>query len=140
MKNGSVCIMLVDDSEDDNFFHERAIRKSNLEPIVIPMGSGRDALNYLKSHKEKNTAFPDLIFVDINMSCMNGWDFLDQYRQLDVEIRSRAKIVILTTSDDPDDISKAKISGIVSDYLVKPITSEMVEKVINEMFDEKQEG
>src|SRR5688572_14604805 len=73
-------IMLIDDNPDDNFIHERAIKKINSESVVITKLSGADALSYLKS---RETPCSDLIFLDINMPEMNGWEFLERYRKLD---------------------------------------------------------
>src|SRR5687768_7642245 len=93
------CIMLVDDNHDDNFFHERAIKKNNLESIVITKNSGKEALEYLKSKTDPHS---DLIFLDINMPGMNGWEFLKEYNLLDKELQSGAVIIMLTTSDNSD--------------------------------------
>jgi CheY-like chemotaxis protein len=66
------CIMLIDDNTDDNYFHERTIRKSGLQSIIIVMESAEAALEYLKAKHEHPDAHPDLIFLDINMPGMDG--------------------------------------------------------------------
>jgi CheY-like chemotaxis protein len=122
MKNKLKCIMLVDDNPDDNFYHEREIRKSNLADIVIVIKtSGIDALEYLKLDKSENI-HPDLILLDINMPAMNGWEFVQEYNKLDKEQQSRAIIVMLTTSDNPEEKAKAKALGSVLDFITKPLT------------------
>ncbi len=114
--------MLVDDNPDDNFYHEREIRKSNLADIVIVIKtSGIDALEYLKLDKSENI-HPDLILLDINMPAMNGWEFVQEYNKLDKEQQSRAIIVMLTTSDNPEEKAKAKALGSVLDFITKPLT------------------
>jgi CheY-like chemotaxis protein len=129
--------MLVDDNEHDNFFHEREIKKSNHETVVIVKKSGLEALEYLKSKNTVEDFKPDLIFLDINMPGMNGWEFLKEYNKLSKEIQSRVIIVMLTTSDNPDDCLKAKSWTFVSDYITKPLTREKVEDIINSHFDEE---
>jgi len=128
------CIMLIDDDKNDNFFHERAIKKSNLSTIVIAKNSGMKALEYLKSMKDNKDLQPDLIFLDINMPGMNSWDFLKEYNELDKELLSRIKVIMLTTSDNPDDKARAKTWNHVSDYIVKPLTKEKMDDIISRHF------
>ncbi|MEK7432254.1 MAG: response regulator [Cyanobacteriota bacterium] len=132
MKKKLNCIMLIDDDENDNFFHERAIKKANLDISVIEKTTAMSALEYLKSN---NKTIPDLIFLDINMPCMNGWEFLDQYILLDKELKSQIVIVMLTTSCNPDDIEKAKSNNLISEYITKPLTHDMVESIKEKYFD-----
>jgi CheY-like chemotaxis protein len=134
MKTELKCIMLVDDDRNDNFFHEREIKKTDLSITVITKNSGIDALEYLKSMKKKNYIQPVLIFLDINMPCMNGWEFLEKYSLLDKEIQSEVMIVMLTTSVDPQDLARAKEWSFVSDYITKPLTKEILESIIKKYF------
>jgi CheY-like chemotaxis protein len=125
------CIMLVDDSADDNFYHEREIRKADLANNVITKVSGKKALEYLRSKEDPRS---DLIFLDINMPGMNGWEFLEQYNRLDKELQSRAIIIMLTTSDNFEDLARAKTWSIVSDYITKPLTKEMMKGIADKYF------
>ena len=133
--NKVMCIMLVDDNYHDNFFHEREIKKNNLATIVITKNTGMAALEYLKSKKENKGMQPDLIFLDINMPGMNGWEFLKEYNRLDKKLQSKVIIIMLTTSDHPDDESKAKTWSFVSDYIIKPLTKEKMTDVIKRYFN-----
>jgi len=127
--------MLVDDDHNDNFFHEREIKKTNPSIIVIEKNTGLEALEYLKSKKVDKDMLPDLIFLDINMPGMNGWDFLQEYEQLDKELQSRVIIIMMTTSDNDDDIARAKTWSFVSDYITKPLTEEIMKGIIKKYFD-----
>ncbi len=128
------CIMLVDDNHDDNFFHEREIKKNNLATIVIAKNTGLEALEYLKSKKDITHVQPDLIFLDINMPGMNGWEFLKEYNRLDKKLQSHVIIIMLTTSDNPDDEARSKTWNFVSDYITKPLTKEIMEDIIKKYF------
>jgi CheY-like chemotaxis protein len=126
--------MLVDDNPDDNFFHEREIRKVNPETIIITKNSGIDALEYLKSKKVGEVIRSVLIFLDINMPRMDGWEFLDKYKQLDKELQSKVTIIMLTTSDNPADIARSKSFTFITDYIIKPLTKEKMEDIIRNYF------
>jgi response regulator RpfG family c-di-GMP phosphodiesterase len=127
------CIMLIDDSSDDNFFHKREIKKADSATNVITENSGREALEYLKSKKEPHS---DLIFLDINMPGMNGWEFLEEYSKLDKELQRQAIIIMLTTSDNSDDIAKSKAYSSISDYITKPLTKEIMNGIVEKYFKE----
>ncbi len=129
-------IMLIDDDDDDNFFHEREIKKVNPAIIVIMKNSGKEALAYLKSKKDNKDPHPDLIFLDINMPGMNGWEFLEEYYRLDKELQSQAIIMMLTNSQNPNDVTRAKTSGFVHDYIKKPLTKELLLDIMARYFQE----
>ena len=130
--------MLVDDNLDDNFFHEREIKKSDCATIIILKNSGTEALAYLRSMKANKDPCPDLIFLDINMPGMNGWEFLKEYHQLDKELQVPEVLIMLTTSDNPDDEARSKKWGIVSDYITKPLTKEVMEAICAKYFDNQK--
>ena len=127
------CIMLIDDNPDDNFFHERVIRKNEAANHVVAMTSATQALAYLKEKKDENL-HPDLIFLDINMPGMNGWEFLEQYEKLDDHFKSKAVVVMLTTSENPDDHAKSLALNIACDFRTKPLTTEMLEEIFAKYF------
>jgi CheY-like chemotaxis protein len=126
------CVMLIDDNPDDNFYHERQIKKSNLVASIIIKKAAREALNYLKSNDINELMRPDLIFLDINMPGMNGWEFLEEYDKLENKLKSRVVIVMLTTSDNPSDMDRAKHS--VIEFKTKPLTEEMLKEIIDSYF------
>ena len=134
MKPEIMCIMLVDDNKNDNFFHEREIKKTHLETYVIPKESGAEALEYLNSMIESGNTKPTLIFLDINMPGMDGWGFLDEYSKLDKDIQSGIIVVMLTTSDNPETKVRAMSWSSVSDYITKPLTKEIMEDLVDKYF------
>ena len=126
--------MLIDDNNDDNFYHERIIRKNNSADTVVTKQSGKEALEYLRKRNLQESAHPDLIFLDINMPGMNGWEFLAEYNNLAKEFQSKIVIVMLTTSENPDDRAKAKAFNLLSDFKTKPLTKEMLNEIVDKYF------
>lgn len=124
-------IMLIDDNQDDNFIHERAIRKASSNSVVTTKTSGGEALTYLASLKSFHT---DLIFLDINMPEMNGWEFLDQYSRLNEDLQCEAIIIMLTTSENEDDVARAKTISDVTDFITKPLTKEKMTAICEKYF------
>ena len=124
------CIMLVDDNKVDNFFHERVITKAKAASIIISRISGREGLDYLAVEVPAGAVRPDILFLDINMPGMNGWEFLEEYKKLDISMQAKMVVVMLSTSRNPDDIAKAQTYGALTDFKSKPLTEQMLEDVL----------
>ena len=125
--------MLIDDNEDDNFFHHLIIKEAQVAETIKIVESGFEALDFLKSHIPN----PELIFLDINMPKMNGWEFLEEYEKIDAKYRAEAVIVMLTTSLNPTDKEKAHSQKIINDFESKPLTEEMLFKILNKYFPDR---
>lgn len=132
MKEVLDCIMLIDNNPDDNFYHRRVIMKFNASIAVIVFNSAIGALNHLFSG-ERDLIQPKLIFLDINMPGMNGWDFMDVF-QADPIHSEKTKIIVLTTSENPDDRLKAMAYTTIADFMTKPLTIEKLAFVFDRFF------
>ncbi len=132
--------MLVDDNRDDNYYHERIIKKSNAANKVVIKESGLEALHYLKSAGGTENPRPDLIFLDINMPGMNGWEFLEEFRKLDKNLQSKMVVIMLTTSVNPEDEAMAMTYDLLADFKTKPLTKEMLEDVLTKFYDEEDKS
>ncbi len=135
MKKKLNCILLIDDDESTNFINKRVVEKSGYSEKCIAVQGGQAALDYLQSKEDGKYPQPDLIFLDINMPAMNGWEFLDEYRKLDKEIQGRIIVVMLTTSLNPDDKEKAKKYTEISGFKNKPLSVHMLEEILQEYFE-----
>ncbi|MDQ3071993.1 MAG: response regulator [Bacteroidota bacterium] len=133
MKNKLKCILLIDDNFHDNFFHQIAINELDITEKILLAADGFEALDLLKA---KNACIPDLIFLDINMPRMNGWEFLDAYKEIKHSLKSKIIIVMLTTSSNPSDKKKADICEDLCGYTTKPLNTETLSKIIHEHFPE----
>ena len=126
------CIMLIDNNPDDNFYHARVIKKKDPAKQVLVMASATEALKYLAS-ADAQKLYPDLIFLDINMPGINGWDFMERY-QTQKPLAVAPIIIMLTTSENPDDRKRALQSGAITDYMTKPLTVEMLAAIDADFF------
>lgn len=136
MKKKLKCILLVDDDEATNYIHKYVIEKVNCAEEVVCKQNGQLALDYLLSLKDGEYPRPDIIFLDINMPRMNGWEFLEHYKNLEKSQQAQMVVVMLTTSLDPLDKQKALETGEISDFKPKPLTVEMLNNVLKNNFPE----
>jgi CheY-like chemotaxis protein len=131
------CILVIDDDEPTNFFTEVILQESGCVNHIKLMQSGKEALEYLiKSESPGNNRDlfppPDLILLDINMPAMNGWEFLEEYRKLD--IIDKIIVVMLTTSLFPEDKMKAEQTPEISGFENKPLTPEKLADILDKYF------
>ena len=126
--------MLIDDNQDDNYIHERVIKKNGAAEIVIAKESALLALDYLKAKSNHEYIHPDLILLDINMPGMDGWEFLEEYKKLDKELQSKMVVIMLTTSENPEDKAFAQTQNILADFYSKPLTKEMLNEILNKYY------
>jgi len=127
-------ILLIDDNEADNFLHKLVIRDADCTEQVVAVNGGQEALDYLRQAEEGLHLPPDLIFLDINMPGMDGWEFLEEYKKMQVARENQIVAVMLTTSPNPDDQEKAKQIPEISRYVNKPLSQLILEEIIREFF------
>lgn len=117
-------ILLIDDSLADNFISKRVIDKTAVAEKVTTTFGGKEALDYLSKAVNGQFPKPEIVFLDINMPGMSGWEFLDEYRLLEETKKAGVIVTMLTTSKAETDKTKANGYGNVSDYSTKPLTKE----------------
>ena len=133
MKNKFHTVLLIDDSIPINYFHKIMVEKSDVALSCIAVNNGQEALDYLQNKQDAQERFPEVIFVDINMPVMNGWEFLDKFRTNHNSTLKEVVTVMLTTSINPDDKERAEKLN-VSNYLLKPLTVKVLDDLRNTYF------
>ena len=123
---------MVDDDIPTNFINQRIIESTGLDVHIQVCESGIEALEYLK--KEDQQLQPSLIFLDINMPGMNGWEFLDEFEKIPAEDRSNIIVSMLSTSINPDDKRKAQERTSVETFFSKPLKSEYLDLLMKKHF------
>jgi CheY-like chemotaxis protein len=134
MKRKLNCILLIDDDEPTNFLSKMLIKNAGCTEHIEIAQSGQAALEFLTSCEAKGICAPDLVFLDINMPAMNGWEFLEKYNALGHKPNDRIVLVMLTTSLNPDDRQKADGIPVISGFESKPLTPEKLEKILERFF------
>jgi CheY-like chemotaxis protein len=136
MKKKLGCVMLIDDDPDDNFFHVRTIKKLGIAEKIVTTENGEEALAYLRNQGEtpELISLPELIFLDINMPRMNGWEFIAAYEQLPLEQQGGLILIMLTNSENPEDLRRAAEQNCVADFISKPLTEDHLQKIMREHF------
>jgi CheY-like chemotaxis protein len=119
-------ILLVDDDQLNNLINTRIITKFS-DYTVDSFTSGKAGLMYL--HDCEPELFPEIIFLDINMPVMDGWDFLEEFQKFPETLTQNCSIIMLTSSIDINDIEKSKRFKSVRDFMSKPLTLESLRLV-----------
>jgi CheY-like chemotaxis protein len=121
--------MLIDEDEIDNIINQKIIESNNFSERVLVFQTGTDALDFLRANVKVAENLPDLIFLDINMPIMDGFQFLEEFEKLDSPILDKSKIIMLSSSISPRDIDRAASNRFVKKYLNKPLNSRYLQAI-----------
>lgn len=122
-------VMLVDDNEIDNIINEKIIEGNSFANEILVFQTGQEALDFLTSNQASDDKLPEIIFLDINMPIMDGFQFLEQFEQMSENVLAKCKIIMLSSSISPKDIDRAASSKFVKKYLNKPLNSRYLEAI-----------
>ncbi|MEL6675627.1 MAG: response regulator [Bacteroidota bacterium] len=130
MKHPLDLVLLVDDSKVEAYLSRLTLEKSGLVQQIIWQSDGNNALEFLSTV----SPWPELIFLDIHMPGMNGWEFAEAFQSLALSMKKASIIVMLSSSQDPDHRQKVTQSLVIQDFLEKPLSHEKLIQVVHKYF------
>ena len=121
-------VMLIDDNEIDNLINQKMIEASGITNNVYIHTGAKSGIEFLKNLEKltelSDVVLPDIIFLDIDMPLMDGFQFLNEFEKLSAKTKDKCHIVMLTSSINPQDLDKSKGYIYVKRYLNKPLSHE----------------
>jgi CheY-like chemotaxis protein len=138
-------ILLVDDDEITNYINSDLIKSLNITEKVSIVYNGKEAIDYLlKAHENpppEGYVIPEIIFLDINMPVMNGFQFLESYYYLLGNQKLTTVVTMLTTSLIKEEVSKAlSMVHVVKGYIEKPLTKDIVMEIYRKYIKQKKKS
>ncbi len=123
-------MFLVDDDDTFIYISQKIIAKTELVKEINTFENGLAALRFIKDNKDNKSVLPDLLFLDLSMPVMDGWEFLEEYDKINMEYKKDITIYICSSSISPNDLVRTKKYTAVKDFIIKPITQEKFTQIV----------
>ncbi|AVR44950.1 response regulator [Christiangramia fulva] len=125
---------IIDDDKIYVNLVKKIIEIKKLSENLLIYKNGKEALDYFTNIMENATdenKLPDIIFLDLNMPVMDGWEFLNEFIKVKNNLNKKITLYVVSSSIDPRDLERAKSFNLVTDYLIKPIELKKFEKIFD---------
>ena len=129
-------ILCIDDDPIALLLSKLLLTKFCLESEIVALNNGEEALNYLSQSEtlKKNKENDNLVvFLDLNMPIMDGWEFLEKFENELYVNYPNIKIILLSSSIDPSDIEKSNHFPMVLEFMSKPLSKEILKIVAEKL-------
>ena len=135
-------ILIIDDDPTTGYLHKKLIEKFRMSQEVDVVESGEEALQLIEHYyqTQNEDKIPQLIFVDLNMPFMDGFQFLEIYQSLEFKNKDSVVVSVLSSSYHSKDVKKVKEFTVVNDYVVKPLTERKMIEIMERHFGGKIHG
>ncbi len=127
---GDKILCLIDDDDVYQYTFITQIQENKAVKEVLQFYDGEMAIDFFENKAEDSSSLPDIIFLDINMPIMDGWEFLEEFIKIKPNIGKQIVIYVVSSSIDPKDIHRANSLSEISDYLIKPIVAEQLNRIV----------
>lgn len=131
--NKPFIICIVDNDEIYKFTMRKTIEMNKLARKVLIFSDGEEALEFITDNLGNNQDLPDVIFLDINMPIMDGFQFMQEYIKIKPRVGKKITIYMVSSSVDADDIEKANEKSDIAGYFIKPIKASELNDIIAEI-------
>lgn len=129
-------LLFVDDDYPTNYYHREIALEIEVADTLLFFQRPEEAMEYLENQKRENQPFPEIIFLDINMPGMDGWEFAQLYGRKYGSAYSR--IIMLSTSLNPADKARSEENEWIDSFKSKPLTIEYLEELRQELAEEEK--
>ena len=129
MKKVQLCC-IIDDDPIFVYGTKRIIKEVDFAESIIVYTNGQEALDGLTKICVAKEPLPDVIFLDLNMPILNGWEFLNEFKNCQSKRSKSITIYIISSSVDPRDLERVKDYNQVDNYILKPITPDDLAKIL----------
>ncbi|MCK0136773.1 response regulator [Arenibacter sp. S6351L] len=111
----------------------KTMKSLNLTDKIMVFSDGEEALDFMLDNLHNDKELPDVIFLDIDMPIMDGFQFMEEYVKIKPKLGKKITIYMVSSSVDPVDIDRAKKISEITDYIVKPITHDQLTTIVQEL-------
>ena len=124
--------IVVDDDRSNNLICQCSLRRFSAGTEIKTFLDPEVALQYIKDSYDDLSEIPSVIFLDINMPAITGWEFLEIFNEFSVSIKEQFVIYMLTSSIDARDKERAELNPLVQGFLSKPLSTQLISKVLGD--------
>lgn len=124
--------MLIDDDRIYNLLTTKMLKSNWFAEKTLDFTSAHDALGYIDSCNGNEELLPEIIFLDINMPVMNGFEFLNEFSKRDESLVGRTTIFMISSTDSEEEKAEAINNKLVKQFFDKPLSREKLAVIQNE--------